>query len=188
MPEYPDEVKSAALNVRPYEEGDVESIARIGARAWEAGYAAILPTEVLRDRASISQMARRWRTLLARADVAQGTALALIGNRPVAFATAAKSRDDDSSEMTGEVFALNVEPDHWGRGIGSALMTSRLQHLRAVGFNEATLWVYADNVRARELYERLGFRVESGALRRVAEAPRLKEVRYRRALAIERVT
>lgn len=170
---------------RWYVEGDLESIARIGARAWELGYAAFLPPAVLSAQASVVATAARWKPLLERPDVAEGTSLALIGSMPVAFVTAARSRDKDASADIGEVIALNVDPDYWGRGIGGALTNLALQRLRDQGFREATLWVYADNRRARQLYERLGFFPDAGTSRVAAEAPTVLEVRYRKPLTAE---
>lgn len=45
-------------------------------------------------------------------------------------------------------------------GLGRLLMARILEWMRARGFRKATLSVFATNVRARHLYESMGFRVE----------------------------
>ncbi len=59
--------------------------------------------------------------------------------------------------MLGHVARLYVDPDRWGRGIGTVLYETAIADLRASGFCAATLWVLEDNHRARRWYERLGW-------------------------------
>jgi ribosomal protein S18 acetylase RimI-like enzyme len=51
-----------------------------------------------------------------------------------------------------------VDPDWQGKGIGSALLATALRALAERGHAEAALKVHADNVRARHVYEGMGFR------------------------------
>ncbi len=54
-----------------------------------------------------------------------------------------------------------VVRDGWREaGLGTALMTRVLEWMRARGFRKAVLSVFSTNVRARRLYDSLGFRVE----------------------------
>ena len=72
-------------------------------------------------------------------------------------------------------------PGAWSTGVGSALMGAALDHLRAQGFRQVTLWVLEGNGRGRTFYERWGF-TDDGS-RHVEEigAP-VTELRYSRAL------
>ena len=56
-----------------------------------------------------------------------------------------------------EVSAVCTHPDHLGKGYARALMTEIMRGIRDVG-DIPMLHVRADNARAIELYERLGFR------------------------------
>lgn len=58
---------------------------------------------------------------------------------------------------TGEVYVVGVDPDYQGRGLGTAATLLGLHHLRAVGIDEATLYVDGDNAPAIATYHRLGF-------------------------------
>jgi len=54
--------------------------------------------------------------------------------------------------------ALSVKKAHWGVGIGAAMMRAMIEFARSTGTIEIVhLGVRSDNVRAIELYKRLGF-------------------------------
>jgi mycothiol synthase len=57
----------------------------------------------------------------------------------------------------GEVYAVGVDPDAQGRGLGRVLTLAGLHHLRVRGLPHAMLYVEADNVPAIHVYESLGF-------------------------------
>ena len=56
-----------------------------------------------------------------------------------------------------EVLTLAVDSGHWGRGIGSALLTDLLEEAGRRDCTEVFLEVRADNPRAQDLYRRYGF-------------------------------
>ena len=81
----------------------------------------------------------------------------------------------------GELFAIYVDPEAWGRGAGRALMDTALASLRE-HFDEAVLWVLEDNPRTRRFYELAGWVHDGGRdtfSRWDVDAP---VVRYRIAL------
>lgn len=88
---------------------------------------------------------------------------------------------DDRSGDVGELYSLNVHPDHWGTGIGHALITHASRALEAAGHRQAVLWVFPENRRARRFYER--HRWLADGARRTDVTQRVDEVRYRRPLA-----
>jgi ribosomal protein S18 acetylase RimI-like enzyme len=65
---------------------------------------------------------------------------------------------DPRDGSRGHVSRLYVDPARWGRGIGRALHDRALEHLRAQGFRDATLWVLERTDRSRGWYERIGWR------------------------------
>ena len=58
----------------------------------------------------------------------------------------------------GEVYVIAVDPDANIRGLGAPLTRAGLDHLAATGQRDVMLYVEGDNMRARRLYERMGFR------------------------------
>jgi len=77
----------------------------------------------------------------------------------------------------GRLHRLYVRPSAWGDGVGAALHDDALALLRDEGSDTASLWVLADNTRARGFYERRGWRL-SGAERPVPSPPHPLEVGY----------
>ncbi len=58
----------------------------------------------------------------------------------------------------GELLQLQVDPPHWGTGVGRALHDAALDDLRGADNTTAWLHVFAPNTRARAFYTRLGWR------------------------------
>jgi mycothiol synthase len=61
----------------------------------------------------------------------------------------------------GEVYVLGVDPHAGGAGLGKALLSRGLTHLRERGLSTVELYVEADHERAVNLYTRYGFAVSS---------------------------
>jgi ribosomal protein S18 acetylase RimI-like enzyme len=99
--------------------------------------------------------------------------------RVVGFALLGPAQDPDDG---GQLYAINVDPDHWGMGAGRALLAAAQAELARLGYAEAVLWVLPGNARARRFYELAGW-ADDGA-QRTGEAWGVvfTEVRYRRRL------
>ncbi|MDO4920160.1 mycothiol synthase [Kocuria sp.] len=57
----------------------------------------------------------------------------------------------------GEVYAVGVDPQHQGGGLGRALTAAGINHLAQRGLQEVMLYVDAENTAAVALYDSLGF-------------------------------
>jgi mycothiol synthase len=68
----------------------------------------------------------------------------------------------------GEFYAVGIDPDRQGEGLGRVLMDAGFARLRERGIRTAALYVEADNAPALALYDRYGF------------APHTIDIRYRR--------
>jgi ribosomal protein S18 acetylase RimI-like enzyme len=60
----------------------------------------------------------------------------------------------------GGVLGMGVLEGYRGKGIGVALMRATLAQARKTGFKRVELTVREDNLRAKALYEKVGFQVE----------------------------
>jgi RimJ/RimL family protein N-acetyltransferase len=97
------------------------------------------------------------------------------------YVAAGPSRDDDVGDSVGEIWTLFLEPRAIGRGVGTLLLDAGLDHLRAIGMEEATLWSFLGNERANSFYERHGFRTD-GREDRMPIWANIPIVRYRLSL------
>lgn len=104
--------------------------------------------------------------------------LAEVVGRPVGIVLAGA---DPSEASLGHMARMYVAPECWGQGIGLLLYAVAIDHLRAAGYGEATLWVLEHNRRARSWYERLGW-TATGERKPVFAPAGIEELRYRRAL------
>jgi GNAT superfamily N-acetyltransferase len=167
------------MNLRPAVPDDAMAVARVHVRAWQVAYRGLMPADYLeglrpQDRAQHYDFASldpaRPRTLVAiEADTILG------------FATISPARDEDVAGQ-GELCALYVEPDCWGRGIGRALASAACSELHRLGFAKAILWVVAGNARAEQFYRSDGWTADGLHRARQVWNVTVDTVRYSRAL------
>lgn len=173
-------VRPPPPHVREARPADARAIAAIHVRAWREGYRDLLPAAVLR-RLSIARREAFWRKTLH--DRAAEMLVAEEQGRLLGWIVVGRSRDADATASTGELWAINVDPPAWGRGAGRALWRAGAERLRAGRFSTVTLWVLADNRRARRFYESLDFAVDGDAQKHFEMGGvQLVEVRMRRTL------
>lgn len=158
---------------------DSLAVARVHVRSWQEGYRALLPAAYL-DALSIEERAQRY-TFASEDPAAPITFVAEQDALICGFATVMAARDADA-KGAGELAALYVHPEHWGQGMGAALVASARQHLRARGFENALLWVLSGNVRAERFYSRDGWAADGHARQGLRGGLAIQEQRFRRAL------
>ncbi len=167
------------MELRPAEPGDALAVARVHVRAWQAGYRELLPSDYL-DGLDPHERARRYR--FGSPDPRQpATLVATEFGLVIGFATTAPAEDADGPGC-GELCALHVDPDWWGRRVGVALISAARAHLTGLGFSEAIVWVLTGNTRAERFYRTDGWRPDGS--RRVETVWQLavEEARWRLAL------
>jgi ribosomal protein S18 acetylase RimI-like enzyme len=171
------------LTVRRAAVADAPEIAAIHIRSWQAAYHGVLPNALL-DALSVTEREEHWQAVLNGASgrwltlVAKGPGGALAGLCSAEIA----SPDEGAGAARAEIGALYVDPDHWRRGAGTALLTAALDDLRERGCHEAVLWVLPENHAALAFYGRLGFSIEPG-VEKIEERSGRSVVRLRVALA-----
>jgi GNAT superfamily N-acetyltransferase len=65
--------------------------------------------------------------------------------------------DDEDKPNAGEIGALYLLPEFWGKGFGRKMMDFAVDELKNAGHNEIILWVLEENSRGRQFYEGYGF-------------------------------
>ena len=166
------------MEIRPAVPADADALGDVHVRAWQAAYRGAMPAAYL-DGLSAAERARMWARGLSRARDRDPVLVADVDGHVVGFAAMGPAAEPTG---WGELFALNVDPDWWGRGTGRALLDAAERELAALGHAHAVLWVLPANPRARRLYESAGWRAD-GARREVEVlGVTVPEMRYARTL------
>lgn len=171
--------------VRAPTSDDADDLGRIHVRAWQAAYTGgLMPDDYLAS-LSVQDRTTMWREALGNdprpryarlvAEIPDGQ---IVGFALVGPAAANASPDDDIADEIGELYAINVDPGHWGTGAGSALIAAGLDALRSNDFTSAVLWVLPGNERARSFYETRGWRIDGGRRDQEVLGITVPEVRY----------
>ena len=107
--------------------------------------------------------------------------VAVDGDRLAGFTYLGPSEEPGVAELS----AIHADPAYVGRGVGRALMIDALGALPRYG-ERAVLWVLEDNTRAREFYERGGWRTDGGRrVEPIGNEP-VAQLRYAIALPVPR--
>jgi ribosomal protein S18 acetylase RimI-like enzyme len=136
--------------VRPARHEDIPPIMALHERCWRISYAGLADADAKFARPR-EEWVRLWEEILDRTWVAE--AEGAVGG----FVVCGASRDTDAPAGTGEIFALYVDPDRQGLGLGAALVSLALGELSGAGFSRVSLWTFEHNPASRGFYERLGF-------------------------------
>jgi ribosomal protein S18 acetylase RimI-like enzyme len=194
------------LRVRLARPGDEAEVAGVHVRSWQVGYRGLLPERYLQG---LRAEDRRDRYVFAspRPEVVTTlgpvTTVAVEDGVICGFVTTGPSPDarvsadvadvpdvPDVAEVPdvpnvpgrGEVLALYVDPDAWGRGVGRRLMAEARRTLGDGGFAEAVLWVLVGNDRAQRFYRADGWRPDDRRRNVEVWGIAVEEIRYRRRL------
>ena len=162
--------------IRAMEIADTEAIGRVHVRAWQATYSNVMPATFL---AAMDPAARaeQWEITIARRLPLHAQLVAVVDGVPVGFAAVGLANHD--RQRRGEVYAINVDPDWIGRGVGQPLFARATATLTDMGFKELVLWVVRENARARRFYERNGWTFDGAEQEADFGGSTVVELRYR---------
>lgn len=159
---------------------DAEEVERLRVAGWQTAYRGILPDGYL-DSLRVDGERRR-RHLAERAAAARPAAVesvAVQANAIVGWVAGGLCRDADRpGPGHGEIYAIYVLPEWWGRGAGRLLMAHAVRALAGAGCGDITLWVLEANQRARRFYEAAGFCAD-GTRQLLDRGAPVPELRYR---------
>lgn len=158
---------------------DALGIAQVHVRSWQQAYRELLPSDFLDSlSATLSRREAYWRDALTRRE--GDLLVAEMDGQVVGWIAVGTCRDEDRSGAEwGEVQAIYVLADLWGKGIGTALWQAGARRLFEQGHSGLLLWVLAENARALRFYQRLGGREEPDSRRPLVRGGViLEEVRY----------
>ena len=157
---------------------DARAVAEIHVRSWQAAYRGQLSDDYL-DGLSVDDRLEQHRASLEGPPAEWRTWVAQDGAEVTGFAVTGPSQDADATERTGEVYAIYLQPDRVGTGLGRALFEHAVGDLRERGFEAVTLWVLETNERARRFYEAAGWTHDGTVTSERVDCEMRPTVRYR---------
>lgn len=165
------------LAIREARTEDVDDIAGVHVRSWQAAYRGLIDQSVL-DGLSVSERAEGWRRIIADPPPGGlGTLVATRDEQVIGWASLGSGRDPDGG-AEGEVYGIYADPSAWSTGAGQALLAAAEQRIAEAGHARAYLWVLDGNDRADAFYARHGW-VKDGAVK-IEERPHLTLREHRR--------
>ncbi|MFG1670331.1 GNAT family N-acetyltransferase [Streptomyces sp. Y7] len=132
--------------IRTVVPAEAETVAALHARARATYYPDGLPDDG-------TDWSAAWRGAIERPD---GHVLCVVENGRI-VGLASFRRPEGGPAGTVKLFQFHVDPDHWGRGVGTALHAACVEEWRADGMRTAVLDVHVDNRRAQSFYAGRGW-------------------------------
>jgi len=149
-------MSNLALQIRQARHDDAATIAQVYIDSWHDAYPGVLPASLLHAMTPRGQTAR-WQAAIR----AQGRESVLVAENTrhgiVGMASLGPSRDP-ALGFDGEVYTLYVDPAHYGRGAGRALLRGAFLTLSRSEMSSCVIWAHARN-HARFFYEAMGGRL-----------------------------
>lgn len=142
--------------IRPLTPEDTSAVVRLSLRAWEPVFDSVEP---VLGHEIFGRLYPHWRSSQEKAVrtvcATDEVWVSELGGSVVGF-VAARLSDD---ELQGEITMVAVDPDHQGRGIGTALTRAAIGVLRDGGAQIAVVETGGDpgHAPARRTYEKAGF-------------------------------
>ncbi|GAA1496262.1 GNAT family N-acetyltransferase [Paeniglutamicibacter kerguelensis] len=170
----------AIIIVRHPVEGDASTLADIQISAWRAAYRGVMTDEYL-DAMDCESFAKGWARNIAKPKPGTTHLVAQAESQVVGFCILGPATGDADSAL-GQLYAINVHPQWWAKGAGSALFAAAEENLVALGYGKAFLWVEADNKRAIDFYNNRGWLDDGGTLQDTRFDPPVSERRHSREL------
>jgi GNAT superfamily N-acetyltransferase len=151
---------TAEIDIRPFQQSDLDAVVEFSLRAWEPIYDALRP--VLGDPIFDRLHDPDWRTVQAEAVRSSCTSderdvfVAVVDDKPVGFSAVALNAFHD---RMGVIDIIAVDPTYQRRGIATQLIDRSIEHMRECGMDIAAVGTGGDpgHAPARAVYEQRGF-------------------------------
>ena len=133
-------------------------------KSWQETYPGLIDSEYLKGITleKCTDTAFKWR---------DNIIVAKDGDKVIGFAAYGSYRDG-SLPGHGEVYAIYVLKDHYGKGVGYDLMNAAFDRL--ADYDKIAVWVLKGNERAIRFYERCGFRFDGESAEIMLGTPNLE--------------
>jgi len=140
--------------IRAASAADASGIAAVHAKAWQAAYDGIVPASILRS-LTAEERTKMWAKAGLDDRPPDRPVLVAAARDRIVGMTAGGPPRDGNMPFDAEIYAINIDPACWRRGIGRSLFLRCAESLAATGAGSLYLWVFVANLRARRFYEKL---------------------------------
>ncbi|MBN3931591.1 N-acetyltransferase [Streptomyces verrucosisporus] len=178
------------VRVREAAEADLEAVAALRVRGWWYAYRRLMPREYLEAMDATAYAARRRETFAETRETVTDLVAVDGGGRITGWAALGPCRGEGGGSggggceeedcRDGELYALYVEPELIGSGLGRALLAEVVRRADARRMPRLRLWVVEGNERARRFYAAAGFAPDGARSLFDAGGTPVAEVRYTR--------
>ena len=176
-PPYATPIPAAArIPVRKATVADVPAVCVVRQRSWRAAYRGLMPQPVI-DSIDLGTMWSTWRASVERPP--SPSMQLFVGGPPGAVHSYVFVRPADGRPHSGQVAAIYSDPTAWGTRAGWDVFSTGVEHLKAEGFSDLSLWMLKGNERAGRFYERAGWRPDGEEQTTTTAEGSYVEVRYR---------
>ncbi len=168
------------IAIRPATQDDIPAIARLHVDGWKGAYGGIVNQDYL-DSLTVEKRCSDWTDWMQSGE--SSVFLAEIENAPVGFVVIGRTKTPPPGSSpirpshSGEIYALYLDPDHWRKGVGTALLKHAMRELKDRKHSTVCLWVLDKNTRARAFYEKMGGQKLGGVMIDIGPDS-LKEICY----------
>jgi L-amino acid N-acyltransferase YncA len=156
---------------------DASGIAKIHVETWQCAYKGQIPDSYLQS-LSVEKRTERWKDILSNPKDNSHTLVAVEDGQVLGFCSVSHCRDEDMPSEVGELWAIYVDANKMGKGVGTALMGKGIEYLIEQGYKKATLWVLTSNEKTRKWYESKGWKVEGKTKTEKSRGFDIEETRY----------
>lgn len=140
-------------SVRAARPDDTDAIRSVADRAWRAAHGDILTAETID--AVLSEWYAPGAVREAIDNERVGYFVAERQDTVVGYISGGRSDNPDAAQLS----AIYVDPDHWGNGIGTALIDRFEAFCQRRGYERVRLHVLAENDRAQSFYRTHGYEI-----------------------------
>ena len=170
-------LESSRMIVRRARISDAHDIARCQMLGWQRGYKGIVSDDFLNS-INLRDSIERWTNNLSEMTDDKYTLVAEMDGQGVGFLSVGPPRDGQEG-FKSELWAIYIDPDYWGRGVGRALFDQMVLDLKSRDIHNTYVWCLRDNDRGRKFYEALGGEHIKGLAKKfVLQEQSMEEVAY----------
>lgn len=168
------------ITIRLATKDDIPAIAALHVDGWKGAYGGIVDQAYL-DSLTIEQRARDWTGWMEAGE--SESFIAEEGGVTTGFVTIGRTKTPPPGSSpirpshSGEIYALYLHPDHWRKGVGTALIKYAARALKDRKHSTLCLWVLDKNDRAKAFYEKMGGQKLGGKTVEIGPSS-LKEICY----------